>query len=337
MKKKKLITALSLLLVVSLITGCGKDIEVKNGSKVAVSTKNGKFTATEYYERIKEDNISILVDMIDKDLLSKKYKSDDKEKEEIDKQIEQIKSYYGGNEETYKSIIKQYFGVESEDELREKLSLEYKRKVAVEDYIEKNIKDDEIKKYYNEEIFGEIKASHILISIDVADNASDEEKQKAEEKAKKTAEKIIKELNEGKKFSALAKKYSNDNSNASKGGDLGYFELNDMVSEFSDAVKDLKKNEYTKEPVKTEYGYHIILKTGEKEKPKLKKVKKEIKEKLREQKLNDDQSLYYEALRSIREDNKIKWNDDQLKKAYNKYMDDLIENSKSKQEEQTQE
>lgn len=337
MKKKNLITALSLLLVVVLITGCGKDIEVKNGSKVAVSTKNGKFTATEYYERIKEDNISMLIDMIDKDLLSKKYKSDDKEKEEIDKQIEQIKSYYGANETLYKNTIKQYFGVDSEDELREKLSLEYKRKVAVEDYIEKNLKDSEIKKYYDEEIFGQIKASHILISVDVKDNATDEEKAKAEEKAKKTAEKIIKELNEGKKFSSLAKKYSNDNSNASKGGDLGYFELNDMVSEFSDAVKNLNKNEYTKEPVKTEYGYHIILKTGEKEKPKLKEVKKEIKEKLREQKLNDDQSIYYEALRSIREENKIKWNDDQLKKAYNKYMDDLIENSKPKQEEQTQE
>ena len=64
MKKKRLVTALSLLLVVSLITGCGKDIEVKNGSKVAVKVKEGKYTATEYYERIKEDNISILIDSI---------------------------------------------------------------------------------------------------------------------------------------------------------------------------------------------------------------------------------------------------------------------------------
>ena len=47
-----------------------------------------------------------------------------------------------------------------------------------------------------------------------------------------------------------------------------------MVSEFEDAAYKLKVNEYTKEPVKTTYGYHIILKTGEKEKPKLKKVKK---------------------------------------------------------------
>ena len=337
MKKKRIITALSLLLVVALITGCGKDIEVKNGSKVAVKVKGSKYTATEYYERIKEDSISTLVDMIDKDLLSKKYKSDKKEKEEIDKQLEQIKSYYGANEATYKSILKQYFGTDDEDVLRDKLSLEYKRKKAVEDYIEEHLSKDEIKKYYNEEVFGKVKASHILITVKVSDTATDEEKQKADDKAKKKAEKIIKELNEGKKFSKLAKKYSEDESNATNGGDLGYFELNDMVKEFSDAVKDLKKDEYTKEPVKTEYGYHIILKTGEKDKPTLKKAKKEIKEKLREQKLNDDQSIYYEALRSIREDNKIKWNDDKLKKAYNKYMDDLIENSKPKQEEETQE
>ena len=332
MKKKKIITAVSILAIVSMIaTGCGKDIEVKNGSKVAVSIKKNKYTATEYYERIKEDNISTLVDMIDKDLLSKKYKSDDKEKEEIDNQINQIKSYYGSNEETYKNVIKQYFGVDSEDELREKLSLEYKRKIAVEKYVEKNIKDDEIKKYYDEEVFGKVKASHILITVDVDDNASDEEKADADNKAKEKAEKIIKELDNGKKFKTLAKKYSKDDSNASKGGDLGYFELNDMVSEFSDAVKELKNNEYTKEPVKTEYGYHIILKTGEKDKPKLKDAKKEIKEKLREQKLNNDSSLYYEALRDIREENKIKWNDDTLKKAYNDYINNLIDSAKQTQ------
>ena len=71
----------------------------------------------------------------------------------------------------------------------------------------------------------------------------------------------------------LAKKYSKDEASASNGGDLGYFDLNEMVDEFSDAVKELKVDEYTKEPVKSSFGYHIILKTGEKEKPKLKDVK----------------------------------------------------------------
>ena len=50
MKRNKIIMGLSALLVISLITtGCGKEIEVKNGSKVAVSIKGDKFTATEYF------------------------------------------------------------------------------------------------------------------------------------------------------------------------------------------------------------------------------------------------------------------------------------------------
>ena len=118
-----------------LVTGCGKEIAVKNGSKVAVSTKTEKYTATEYYNQIKSDNISTLVDMIDKDLLYKKYKTDSEETDSIDKQIEQIKSYYGSDESTYESMLKQYFGVDSEKELKEKLKLEYKRNLAVKDYI----------------------------------------------------------------------------------------------------------------------------------------------------------------------------------------------------------
>lgn len=330
MKNKKVITCLSTLLAISLIaTGCGKEIEVKNGSKVAVSVTKDKFTATEYYEKIKENNITELIDMIDHSLFDKKYKTDDKEKEEVNSQIDQIKNYYGSDESTYLSVLKQYFGAESEDDLRDMLSLEYKRNLAVKDYVKKSIKDNEIKKYYEENIYGEVKASHILIAVDIKDDATDEEKEEAENKAKEKANELINKLNDGEKFEKLAKENSADEANASNGGDLGYFDLDEMVEEFSNAVKELKIDEYTKEPIKTEFGYHIILKTGEKEKPKLKEVKDDIKEKLRDQKLNDDNSLYYEALKAIREDNKIKWNDDKLKKAYNKYMDNLIKQSKN--------
>ena len=328
MKKSKIILGVSTLLVASLIaTGCGKEIPVKNGSKVAVSVKGEKFTATEYYEEIKKDNILTLINMIDHGILDKKYKTDEDEKSYIDNQMEQIKQYYGEDENTYKSVLQQYFGTDDEDDVRTQLSLSYKRNKAVNDYIEENLKDDEIKKYYDEKIFGQIKASHILITVDVKDNATDEEKQEAENKALEKAKKVIKELNSGKKFKDLAKKYSQDKSNASNGGNLGYFQLTDMVEEFSNAVKELKNNEYTKEPVKTQYGYHIILRTGEKDKAKLDDVKSEIKEKLRTEKLENDSTLYYKTLMSIREENKIKWNDDVLKNAYNDYMQELIKSA----------
>lgn len=330
MKSKKLILCLTSILIISLtITGCGKKVEVKDGSKVAVSVDGGKITATEYYEQIKKTNISELIDMIDTKLFSKKYKSDKEEDEAVKNQIEQMKTNYGSNEEAFNSIIKQYFGVNNEDELEEMLRLEYKRNEAVKDYVEKNITDKEIQNYYDNNITGDIKASHILIKADVAEDATDEDKTKAEEKAKKEAEEIIKKLNNGKDFAKLAKKYSDDTATASNGGDLGYFSGDEMVEEFTNAVKDLKKNEYTKEPVKTEYGYHIILKTGEKEKAELKTLKKEIKEKIRDQKLNNDPTLHYESLINIRKENNIKWNDDDLKKQYNELMDQLIESAKS--------
>lgn len=63
-------------------------------------------------------------------------------------------------------------------------------------------------------------------------------------------------------FSALAKKYGSD-STKDKGGDLGWFSDGMMVKEFEDAVKILKVNETTKQLVKTQFGYHIIKKTGE--------------------------------------------------------------------------
>ena len=102
-----------------------------------------------------------------------------------------------------------------------------------------------------------------------------------------------------------------------------------MDETFSDAVKNLKVNEYTKSPIKTTYGYHIVLKTGEKEKPKLSKVKKEIKNKLTDEKIKSSNTIYYETLMDIREDAKIKWNDDSLKKAYEDYMNNLINQANS--------
>lgn len=333
MKSKKIVTCLSTLLAVSLIaTGCGKEIEVKNGSKVAISVKGEQFTATEYYEKIKETNISTLVDMIDKSILEKKYKDKkDEEDKEVKNQIDQIKSVYGSDETTYSNVLRSYFGVESEEELEENLRLQYKRSEAVKDYIKDNLKKDEIKKYYEDNIYGQVSASHILISVDVDSKASDTEKDEAEKKAEEKAKEIIEKLNNGEDFKKLAKENSSDSANASKGGDLGYFDLDEMVTEFSDAVKNLKVDEYTKEPVKTEHGYHIILKTGEKEKPKQSEVEDKIKEALTTEKLNNTSSLYYETLIDIRKDNNIKWNDTELEKAYNDYNQRLIDSTQSNQ------
>jgi peptidyl-prolyl cis-trans isomerase C len=74
---------------------------------------------------------------------------------------------------------------------------------------------------------------------------------------KEKAEQLIKKLKGGAKFEDLAKAESTDNSKTN-GGDLGWFTTAKMVKPFGDAVKGLKKGDFTAEPVQTQYGWHII-------------------------------------------------------------------------------
>ena len=82
-------------------------------------------------------------------------------------------------------------------------------------------------------------------------------------------------INDNKIINKIKKEYSADSS-ASDGGNLGFFNRGEMVSEFEDAAIELEVGKYTKKPVKTQFGYHIILKTEQKEKPKLEEIKDEI-------------------------------------------------------------
>lgn len=115
-------------------------------------------------------------------------------------------------------------------------------------YFKKHVVDavtpDEVKARYEKEIAAitpedEIRARHILV--------------KTEEEAKA----IIKDLDAGKDFIEIAKEKSTD-PNKSEGGDLGYFGKGRMVPEFEAAAFALEKGAYSKEPVKTQFGFHVI-------------------------------------------------------------------------------
>ncbi len=75
--------------------------------------------------------------------------------------------------------------------------------------------------------------------------------------SKAAADSIIEKLKAGGDFAKLAEKESSDGS-AKQGGDLGWFSLSSMVPEFGKALAALDKGKYTQEPVKTQYGWHII-------------------------------------------------------------------------------
>lgn len=94
----------------------------------------------------------------------------------------------------------------------------------------------------------ETRASHILV------------------KTKEEAEALVKKLDEGADFAELAKENSTGPS-ANNGGDLGYFAKDQMVPEFANAAFALDKGSYTKEPVETQFGFHVIKATDRRMRP----------------------------------------------------------------------
>ncbi len=318
------------LIVCLLVTGCGNNAELEDNHTV-VKTDEGEIKADALYEKLRDKyGISVLVDMIDHQLFDEKYKTDETEEETINAQIEQMKAQYNNDEEAFNAAITQYLGVEDENELRDMLSLEYKRNLAIEDHVQDSIADDEIQKYYDDEIIGDMSVRHILISPDTNDDMTDEEKEAAEEDAKKQAEDLIKQLDDGADFEELAKEYSDDTGSAEDGGFIDYFNKDDNMDEaFLNASIDLEEGEYTKEPVQSSFGYHIILKVDQKDKPELDEVRDDIKETLAKEKLNEDSALMYNALIEIREEAGIEFNDDSLKKDYDELMQQLIDNVSS--------
>jgi len=86
-------------------------------------------------------------------------------------------------------------------------------------------------------------------------------------------------------FAKLAMEKSKDQGSKAKGGDLGWFDLSRMVPEFGAAVSKLEKGKFTQEPVKTQFGYHVILLEDVKpiEAPPLEDVKPQLTQQLQQQ------------------------------------------------------
>lgn len=92
------------------------------------------------------------------------------------------------------------------------------------------------------------KASHILITTGEDNDAA---------QARKLAEELVQRINKGESFAELAKQYSKDPGSANNGGDLGYFGKGVMDKAFEEAVFAMDKGQVS-EPVKSDFGYHII-------------------------------------------------------------------------------
>ena len=125
---------------------------------------------------------------------------------------------------------------------------------------------------------------------------------------KEQAEDLIKQLNKGGDFAKLASQ-NNKGPEKEKGGELGYVAAKEVVPEFGEALAKLKKGEYTKEPVKTQFGWHVILLEDSRTRPtpKFEDVKEQVKQHL-------EQKLVQEEITNMRKDAKVEVFADKLAK-----------------------
>lgn len=308
--------------VLLLMTGCGKVPKLSNGKDAVVTLKAGDIAVDDVYNRVKERYaLTSLLELVDTEILDKEYKTTDEIEKDVKNQIDSmVKQYANGDEQAFLEQAYNAWGVDTMDELTEYMTLQHKRNKAVEDYAKSLVSDDDINKYYDEKIFGDISAKHILITPEVSSSGTDQEKKEAEEKALKEAKEVINKLNNGEDWDKLAKEYSDDESNKEKGGLLPDFTRGSMVEDFENAALELEKGKYTTEPVKTQYGYHIIYKLDQKDKPELKTVKDDIIETLGKEKTNDDATIQVTALEELRKKYKMNIQDDSLKDQYERYI-----------------
>ena len=315
MKKKTLIILCAFILTLGL-TGCGHETTLKNGKEVVATLDGKKFTAEDLYKKLKsQGGETTLINMIDEYILNKEIKTDEDAESYAESQLESYKTQYENYGMDFEEALTQA-GFDDEDAFKDSLIIQYKKNVATENYVEDNLTDAEIDKYYEENIYGDIEAKHILIAPETTDDMTDDEKEAAEKKALKKAKKIIKKLEEGAKFEDLAKKYSDDSGTASNGGTLTVT-YGEVVDEFWEAANKLEDGKYSSEPVKTEYGYNIIYRKSQKDKPKLKEVKDTIISKLVDEKMDEDSTLTTQAMVELREKYKMKIKDSEIEKDYN--------------------
>lgn len=169
-------------------------------------------------------------------------------------------------------------GIDKQPEIQTQLGLARQAiiiRAYLQDYLTKNpVTDAEISAEYEKvkpQMSGtEFKPRHILVETEAE------------------AQKIIDSLRAGEDFAALAKA-SKDKGSAQRGGELGWTVPNDYVEPFRVALRALKKGEFTKTPVKSDFGYHVIKLDDLRDlvPPSLAELKPQIREFLEQKRVDD--------------------------------------------------
>ncbi|MCJ7508305.1 MAG: peptidylprolyl isomerase [candidate division Zixibacteria bacterium] len=249
--RKSLIISIAFLLWLAMFFGYGI-VRAEKGKQTIAKVGKEKITLSQFEDKVKEKKLFSTSPIEDKE--KKKNLLDEMILELL---IKQKASQMGvSGDEKFLKVKESYMS----DQL---LKLMYRKEIS--DQIK--LTDEEIDKYYTEnkeklfKIPEQVKASHILVRIEV-DSVSHDTAQ-AKKKAKQKAEKIYQEAKGGANFDSLAKEYSQDLGSKTRGGDLGFFPRGRMVKGFEDVAFSLGIGEIS-ELIETQFGYHIIKVTDKK-------------------------------------------------------------------------
>ncbi len=280
-----LLTASIILIVIAVLTLGNKEYVAKVGNEKISEEELNDVLTSQY-------GASVLDSLISNSIINQEIEKQGIEvsQEEVDKEIEEYKEYYGG-EESFLSVL------ESSGVDYNTFEKDIKTYLATNKILEKRIEvtEEEMEKYFeeNKESFNqqeEVKASHILVEDEA------------------TANEVLNKLNAGEDFATLASEYSIDESNSESGGDLGYFGKGEMAEAFEEAAFAMEIGDIS-EPVETEHGFHIIKladKVAAKE-AEYEDAKEEIKQLLTDSKINEEYAVWFEEVSANYEiENKLK-------------------------------
>jgi len=321
------------------LCGCGKIPTLQNGEEAVITfakdKKEHKISAEELYTELKDKyGLQATVSLIDTFILETEF--DDY----IDSAKNQAKNYIDAMIESYGDESKLLEAIQSNtnystvEAYQDYLYVTFLESHALEVYAKSLVTDKEINAYYKDEVEPDIEVYQILITPEVKDDMTDDEKTKAEENAKTKANDIIKKLKDSKDtfktFKELVKEYSDDEDSKENDGNLGYINYGDLDSNYDellDAAYKLKDGEYSTSIITTELGYHVIYRNATKEKDKLEDIKDEIIETLANEKMNEDSGLSLESIKYYRKLYNTKIIDSELNRQYGIYLNNLANQS----------
>lgn len=255
---------------------------------------------------IKKQRLSVLDTLVNDVIYAKKAEelgimpTDEELADQANAKLEEIKSSFDSDDEYQQALTASNI---TEEKFLEELKLSIIAKTVYDDAVKDvEVTDDEIQQYYtnNQTSYTEspnrIDPAHILVST------------------QEEADAVIERLNNGEDFAEVAKEVSTDSS-ADNGGDLGWIEYNSTQYDqtFLYAAISLDKGEYTKTPISTQFGYHIIKCLDKEEYPvkSLDEVKEEIRATVLEQ---NQKSKWTDVLKEWQDAAKIKLYEDRIEK-----------------------